>query len=457
MIPGDADQQHPFRRGPVPKVLTAIPIAALCLAVFVQRPHDSGRVEAAPSPQASPSVQAAPAPPAPALNVAPVAGDPASVSTPPPAAGSRMVTSAAATWSDVPIAAQAAYQRAATVIDSADTTCHLDWSLLAGIGKVESDHGRTGGSTLSSTGLATPSIIGPALDGSPGVALIADTDGGTLDGDNRFDHAVGPMQILPATWTTIGVDADGDGQRNPEDIDDAALAAAVYLCSGTEDLAVAAGQRAALLRYNHSTSYGDTVLAHAAAYHSGAESGSALDVSDLALTARQPAPIIDQPDAAPHHAALVTSPARALSAAAPRSMQPARPLKHDLQPDPDPTGDPTTDPTTGPTDPSGPSTEPAEEPATADQLTGLCRGGIDHAYPDATAAARQKAVDLCVKQLTGSTLSDASGALDHLIATLPEGADGRDGIGGLEPDSPEPVDPSEAGEAETPAASSSAS
>ncbi len=46
----------------------------------------------------------------------------------------------------IPTAALAAYQRAETVINAADTTCHLPWQLAAAIGRVESDHGRVGGS-----------------------------------------------------------------------------------------------------------------------------------------------------------------------------------------------------------------------------------------------------------------------------------------------------------------------
>ncbi|MFT4082790.1 MAG: hypothetical protein QM638_09400, partial [Nocardioides sp.] len=40
-----------------------------------------------------------------------------------------------ASASGIPAAALAAYQRAATVIDQADKTCHLDWQLIAAIGR----------------------------------------------------------------------------------------------------------------------------------------------------------------------------------------------------------------------------------------------------------------------------------------------------------------------------------
>jgi len=67
----------------------------------------------------------------------------------------------------------------------------------------------------------------------------------------------------------LEVRLDGDGQRNPQDIDDAALASAVYLCSGPDDLSTASGQRSAVFRYNHSQQYVDLVLAIMHAYMNG--------------------------------------------------------------------------------------------------------------------------------------------------------------------------------------------
>ena len=107
---------------------------------------------------------------------------------------------------------------------------------MAAIGKVESNHGRFGGAMMTDDGVVHPAILGPRLTGSPGTSSILDTDAGLLDGDQQVDRAVGPMQFIPSTWTVVGVDADGDGRRDPQDIDDAALAAAVYLCGGGRDL-----------------------------------------------------------------------------------------------------------------------------------------------------------------------------------------------------------------------------
>ena len=93
------------------------------------------------------------------------------------------------------------------------------------------------GNTLDDEGLATPGIYGIALNGKNNTQAISDTDAGQYDADARWDRAVGPMQFIPSTWSVVGVDGDNDGKRNPQDIDDAALASAVYLCSGKDDLA----------------------------------------------------------------------------------------------------------------------------------------------------------------------------------------------------------------------------
>ncbi|GGF45253.1 hypothetical protein GCM10011519_18880 [Marmoricola endophyticus] len=174
-----------------------------------------------------------------------------------------------ASTSGIPSAALSAYQRGAQIIDSADTTCKIPWELIAAIGRVESDHGRYGGNVLSAQGVSTPGIYGIPLDGTNGTIKVPDTDAGQLDKDPVWDRAVGPMQFIPSTWSSVKVDADGDGQRNPQDIDDASLATAVYLCSGSDDLSTTAGQRASVYRYNHSQSYVDLVLRLMQAYSQG--------------------------------------------------------------------------------------------------------------------------------------------------------------------------------------------
>jgi hypothetical protein len=199
---------------------------------------------------------------------------PASVSGPgeiapgvPKGSGDQVIAGASA--NGIPAAALAAYQRAAQVIDSADKGCNIDWTLIAAIGRVESNHGRYGGNTLDGNGVSRPGIYGIPLDGSNGTSKIADTDAGQYDNDPQYDRAVGPMQFIPSTWSVVGVDGDSDGKRDPQDIDDAALATAVYLCSGDEDLSTTDGQKSAVYRYNHSQEYVDLVLSIMRAYADG--------------------------------------------------------------------------------------------------------------------------------------------------------------------------------------------
>ena len=197
---------------------------------------------------------------------------PASVSVPgtvAPGIGNAHRAVSTASTSGIPSAALAAYQRAETVINAADKTCNLPWQLVAAIGRVESDHGRTNGNSLDSNGIARPGIYGLPLNGKHHTSRILDTDAGQYDADAKFDRAVGPMQFIPSTWSVVGVDADGDAQRNPQDINDAALATAVYLCSGKDDLSTSKGQHDAVFRYNHSASYVNLVLSIMRAYMNG--------------------------------------------------------------------------------------------------------------------------------------------------------------------------------------------
>ncbi len=183
--------------------------------------------------------------------------------------GSRVWTASALASHDLPQAALSAYQHAASVMASADPSCQLPWTLLAGIGRVESDHGRYGGSVLASDGVSRPEIIGVPLNGKGPVAAIHDTDNGRLDGDKVWDRAVGPMQFIPSTWAWAGRDGDGDGKKNPHDIDDTALAAAYYLCSGSGSMLDDASAQAAIFRYNPSDYYVALVQAFERGYRTG--------------------------------------------------------------------------------------------------------------------------------------------------------------------------------------------
>jgi hypothetical protein len=102
------------------------------------------------------------------------------------------------------------YRRAAT-------TCPgLPWTVLAGIGTVETGNG----------------------------ANVHRSTAG----------AEGPMQFLPSTWATYGYDADGDGKANIQDPVDAVFSAARYLCAAGAGLG---GQALddAIFAYNHAWWY----------------------------------------------------------------------------------------------------------------------------------------------------------------------------------------------------------
>ena len=199
---------------------------------------------------------------------------PASVPTPgviAPAVpeGSADSVVSGASSNGIPAPAIAAYQRARPDHRLRRQVLQHPVGADRGIGRVESDHGRYGGNALTESGVSKPGIYGIALNGKNGTQAINDTDGGELDKDTVFDRAVGPMQFIPSTWQVVKVDADGDSKRNPQDMDDAALATAVYLCSGKDNLSQRKGQEAAVYRYNHSQDYVNLVLRIMEAYSSG--------------------------------------------------------------------------------------------------------------------------------------------------------------------------------------------
>ncbi len=167
------------------------------------------------------------------------------------------------------ITALEAYGYAAAVMAETNPACGIGWTTIAGIASVESGHGTFGGSTVGSDGQVTPKIRGIPLDGRPGVAEIPDTDGGTMDGDTEYDRAMGPLQFIPETWKIWGVDANGDGVADPDNIDDASLTAARYLCARGGDLTTPEGWQLALLAYNLSGEYLSLVRDRASAYSVG--------------------------------------------------------------------------------------------------------------------------------------------------------------------------------------------
>lgn len=167
---------------------------------------------------------------------------------------------------NIPVVALESYAYADWVLTQTRPTCKLQWTTLAGIGSVASDHGRVGNRSLDADGVPHPILMGPALDGLAGRIKVPDVDGGALDGDQTWDHAMGPMQLTPSMWRASGVDGDGDGLANPQDIDDAALAAAYHLCPVAQDLSVVANWKAAVNSYHGMTPNIDKVYEAAQQY-----------------------------------------------------------------------------------------------------------------------------------------------------------------------------------------------
>jgi membrane-bound lytic murein transglycosylase B len=184
----------------------------------------------------------------------------AAVSAPPP---SVLVNSPGALG--IPAIAMSAYRNAEHKMAVEAPGCGLSWNLLAGIGRIESGH--AGGGAVDARGTAVIPIYGPALDGTlPGNEVILQSSVG-----NRvtYARAMGPMQFLPGTWARYASDGKGDGTADPQNLFDATLAAARYLCSGGLNLRDPAQVMAAILRYNNSMPYAQNVLGWAGAYATG--------------------------------------------------------------------------------------------------------------------------------------------------------------------------------------------
>jgi membrane-bound lytic murein transglycosylase B len=162
----------------------------------------------------------------------------------------------------VPDVAHDAYRRASAASATVGPACDVEWEVLAGIAQVESRHGRIDARhDLSPLGDVLPPIRGRPLDGRAGTQTIPDTDGGELDGDATWDRAMGPLQFIPTTWAELGRDGNGDGVADPDNLYDAALTAVAHLCLREPgDYAQPTQLRRALIAYNASGRYADSVL-----------------------------------------------------------------------------------------------------------------------------------------------------------------------------------------------------
>jgi Transglycosylase SLT domain len=117
----------------------------------------------------------------------------------------------------------------------------LDWSVLAAIGKVESDHGRS------------------RLPGVQSGFNCAGAAGPMQLGVGAGDHGCGDAGDA---WATYAVDGDGDGRRDVYDPADSIPAAARYLrAAGAPD-----DYRRAIFAYNHAAWYVAEILATAERY-----------------------------------------------------------------------------------------------------------------------------------------------------------------------------------------------
>ncbi len=184
----------------------------------------------------------------------------ANMSGPPPA----VVVSSPGTLR-IPMIALNAYQNAERMMAASYPGCGISWNLLAGIGRIESMH--SNGGATDASGSAVRPIYGPSLDGTlPGnevIELSRNTSRVT------YARAIGPMQFLPGTWSRYASDGNGDGKADVQNVFDASLAAARYLCSGGLNLRDQSQVMTAILRYNNSMAYAQNVLGWAAAYATG--------------------------------------------------------------------------------------------------------------------------------------------------------------------------------------------
>lgn len=180
-------------------------------------------------------------------------------------------------YEDLTVVAVNAYYNASLIAFDRWPGCRIAWHQLAGVGRVESFHGHFGASRLKASGATSAKILGPQLNGDPWLA-IPDTDQGKLDNDTEWDRAVGPMQFIPTSWAIFAADGNSDGQQDPHNLYDAALAAADHLCG--DGLDSDDRFRQALLGYNRSSQYGSDVMRFAAGYASANHIANPWDASD---------------------------------------------------------------------------------------------------------------------------------------------------------------------------------
>jgi hypothetical protein len=125
----------------------------------------------------------------------------------------------------------------------------LDWAILAGIGKVECDHGR---------------------DRDPSC---------TTEGAVNSAGAGGPAQFLASTWSEYGIDGDGDGRIDRWDPADAIFSMANYLSAA----GAPSDYRKAIFAYNHADWYVAEVE-HWASLYRGPAQASASSTEEVSIS-----------------------------------------------------------------------------------------------------------------------------------------------------------------------------
>jgi peptidoglycan DL-endopeptidase CwlO len=138
----------------------------------------------------------------------------------------------------------------------------VPWVILAGIGKVESDDGRSNlpgvHSGANAFGAAGPMQIG-------------------IGGASGNEWGGGPVHPAGEQVNGVATDADGDGIASVYDPADAIAGAAKYLV----EHGVQSDPAAAIFAYNHSDSYVQLVLSYAAIYAQGGYSVSAVSEDNV--------------------------------------------------------------------------------------------------------------------------------------------------------------------------------
>ncbi|WP_309063475.1 lytic murein transglycosylase, partial [Streptomyces sp.] len=292
----------------------------------------------------------------------------------------------------IPATVLDAYKKAEAALREKKPGCNLPWQLLAAIGKVESGQAR--GGRVDADGTTLSPIIGPQLDGN-GFALIRDTDDGAYDGNSSYDNAVGPMQFIPSTWEWAGRDGNGDGRKDPNNIYDAALAAGHYLCRFGWDLSDQADLNKAILSYNNSTDYLNTVLSWLEYYRKGTH-----EIPDGTGTLP-----VDRSD--DHDRVRPTPPAPGTSTPGSRPG-PGKPAGGSPSPEPPASpGAPSTPPTSPkPTPPTPPPTSPAP-PGTPQTPTDT----VDHLEDAGTGKLTAMAGDAFTRRISTRAETDAGKAV----------------------------------------------